>query len=172
MDYRDFLKRLEQAGWTIEQNDASAPQLDEILLARLGHASTNLEELISAYTVCSNKQDDVWFLSWADFAGMSDSSFRWNEFELQSLDAAIDEQQRKAVTDFWSGHIPFLMSVRSGYAYAAISIESASIGKIVVGNEPEYELVDVLSDSFEDFLKLFAEAVDGAVLDPRLSPFI
>ena len=172
MDAKDFLIRLEQSGWVIVPNSAKTPRLHEISVEKLKFAGGNFEKLITSYFSCSNLSDDVWFLSWADFSGESDSSFLWNEFEIQSLDAAMNELQRNQVTKFWSQHIPFLISVRSGYSYIAISIEESTFGKIVLGNEPEYEETIMLSDSLEDFFKLCSDSIGGQISDPRLAQFV
>jgi hypothetical protein len=43
------------------------------------------------------------------------------------------------------------MSVKNGYSYLAICLEGKNKNKVVYGYEPEYEEVDVIFDSFDDF---------------------
>lgn len=171
MNHKNFLAHLEQLGWIVEQNIDQPLRLDEISIDKLKCAGTEFEELVTSYFACSNQSDDVWFLSWADYAEKSDSSFSWNEFELQSLEAALDESQKNQVVAFWSKHVPFLVSVRSGYSYIAMSIDDSTFGRIVTGNEPEYEETVTLSNSLTDFYKHFLDALTGKVLDPKLTPF-
>jgi Uma2 family endonuclease len=56
---------------------------------------------------CANKDETAWFLCENDFNGVSDSAYRWNEFETQSLEAAEgDELWKTQILDFWRYHFP------------------------------------------------------------------
>ena len=53
--------------------------------------------------------------------------------------------------EFWSNHLPFMMSVKGGYSYVAIVLNAENKGQIVAGAEPEYEDTVVLADSLDGF---------------------
>lgn len=70
---------------------------------------------------------------------------------MLSLKAAgNDASWKDEIGKFWDGHLPVFLSLESGYAYYAISIEE---GSIVYGSEPEFEECQTVADSFEDFMK-------------------
>jgi hypothetical protein len=70
-----------------------------------------------------------------------------------SLEAAGDDADCAAeVRAFWDAHLPFLLSVRDGYAYFAVCTAADGFGRIVAGREPEFEEATVVADSFEQFL--------------------
>lgn len=83
-----------------------------------------------------------------------DNGFRWNEFELMSLEWTDGDI---AVKEFWNKHIPVVQSVKDGYSYYAINTES---GKIVYGCEPEFEEAEDVAESFEDFI---AKVITGEI---------
>jgi hypothetical protein len=121
----------------------------------------NFIEYLKAYESIHNASDTAWFLMLEDYCGESDSAFAWNEFQVQSLDSALDEADKEKIRDFWNSKLPFLMSVKSGYAYAALDLSETGFGSIVVGQEPEYEVVEKIADSFDDFLSMLKAHISG-----------
>ena len=92
-----------------------------------------------------NANQTEWFLCEADFAGTSGSAFRWDEWEQMSLQAAGDDAQFAAkVRAFWDEQLPFMLSVRDGYAYYAIRTSANGFGRIIGGREPEFEDASVV----------------------------
>src|SRR5690606_24889599 len=83
---------------------------------------------------------------------VSDEAFPWDAFRHESLAAAPGEAERSAVDDFWSSHIPILMSVRDGYEYLALAPD----GRVVRGGEPEYEEVAVVAAGLDTLLRCVA----------------
>lgn len=67
--------------------------------------------------MCANVEQTAWFLCQDDFAGCGDSAWHWDEFERMLLEWAKTGQERNAVVAFWNSHFPFLLSVRTGYAF-------------------------------------------------------
>ncbi|AYN04391.1 SMI1/KNR4 family protein [Flavobacterium sp. 140616W15] len=104
----------------------------------------------------TNKEETVWFNSLIDYSnlGTDKSAFLWNDFEVDSLECAEDDEERNEIVKFWKKYLPFLISVKNGYSYLGIGIKGANIGKIVYGREPEYEEIEVIANSFEEFMEL------------------
>ena len=84
---------------------------------------------------------------------MSDLAFKWNEFEELSLEVADDEEWKKDIKQWWDKKVPIIMSVKDGYTFFAIDLENNS-GEIVRGEEPEFEEVEVVANSFFEFLDM------------------
>ena len=73
--------------------------------------------------MCVNPDETIWLLCEGDFRQESEDSFRWNEFEIMSLQAAAEENDVEWQNDikaFWDKHLPICLSVRDGYEYYAI----------------------------------------------------
>ena len=121
----------------------------------------NFIQYLKAYESIHNAADTAWFLMLEDYCGESDSAFAWNEFQIQSLDSALDEADKEKIRNFWNCKLPFFMSVKSGYAYAALDLSESSFGAVVIGQEPEYELVEKIADSFDDFLLTLKAHISG-----------
>ena len=111
---------------------------------------------------CANKAETAWFLCQPDYDGTSDSAYRWNEFELQSLEAAEgDDDWRREITRFWDRHFPIFLSVKAGYSFLALRLTEPDYGAVVYGHEPEYEEVDVICPSFTELGRLMPAVVEG-----------
>ena len=99
-----------------------------------------------------NDKENIWFLTVENFYPKSEDEWRYNEFELISLDTADeDEDFISEITNFWNNHIPIIMSVGNGYEYYAIELDS---GNIVSGFEPEFEEAETIAESFDEFLEM------------------
>ena len=107
--------------------------------------------------------ETTWFLCLDDFERQDEDSFRWNEWELISLQAAIDDQDtewQSSIKAFWDNHLPICLSVKGGYGYYAIRL---SDGAVVHGTEPEFEETREAAPSFGQFLEMICNG--ALVLD-------
>ncbi len=96
--------------------------------------------------------ETTWFICENEFNNSSDTEFKWNEYELLSLEAAMEDAVWKSeITTWWDNHLPIVMSVEGGYSFYAIDLTS---GAIVRGYEPEFEEVDKVANNLEEFLGL------------------
>ncbi|MCC8437763.1 SMI1/KNR4 family protein [Brevibacillus sp. M2.1A] len=69
-----------------------------------------------------------------------------------SLESACDDDSwKQEITKFWDRYLPIALSVRNGYTVYAIDLGS-EFGSIVCGYEPEFEEVEQIASSFEQFL--------------------
>lgn len=107
---------------------------------------------IEGYGSIMNGEENIWFLTAENFYPKSEDEWRYNEFELISLDAAEgDEELLVEVKSFWDNHIPIVMSVAGEYEYYAIELDS---GNIVNSFEPEFEETETVAESFDEFLEM------------------
>lgn len=125
---------------------------------------------LSAFGRLSNADETVWFLSAGDYSAVGDDAFAWNEFEIMSLDAAETTEQASAVVGFWDRHLPILLSVKDGYSYVALETSGEGAGRVILGEEPEFEESVPLTDDFDEFLAIIAGRRKPA--DPRRWNFL
>jgi hypothetical protein len=72
---------------------------------------------------------------------------------MLSLEAAMDDEIWKSeITAWWDRYLPIVMSVEDGYSFYAIDVTEDQ-GAVVRGSEPEFEEVDKVANSFEQFLE-------------------
>lgn len=159
-----FISQLERNEWII--NGKKIIPSDYVLnaeaLLKIEKAPSNFKKFICSFTSCANKQDTIWFLSYADYIDDEDIDFPWNEFEKQSLEAADeDEELMEEISLFWKKQIPFLISVRDSYSYISLCIEDDNYGKIYYGCEPEYEESILIANSLEEFFSNYIDAING-----------
>ncbi|MEN8410456.1 hypothetical protein ABFP33_10850 [Acinetobacter bereziniae] len=142
-----LIEVLTKNNWNIEERsykgDENIPGFD--------HLPIELQEILMNYKTISNPSDVAWFFTIAEIRGETESEFDWEELRQQSLDAAMNDVEINRINNFWDHHFCFLMSVKNGYSYLAICLEGKNKNKVVYGYEPEYEEVDVIFDSFDDF---------------------
>jgi hypothetical protein len=148
-----LLARLAALGWTVERNAPAGAPAPALPAAH--------RDFLDRYSLLCRADETAWFLSAADYAGMADSAFAWDEFKRLSLDAALDDEDRQAISTFWDRHLPVLMSVAGDYEFLAID---QSTGAVVHGIEPEFEVVTVVADSWAGF----CEAVIAGRVLPAL----
>ena len=165
----ELVQRLEEAGWTVVRRDGPL-QLPRGLSTRYRGLPAAYLAFLSQVERRRNSEDTAWFLCEPDYRGASDSDFKWNEVEEQSLEASEDnERLREHIVSFWNDHLPILLSVASGYAHLSIRV---STGEVVIGHEPEYEEVSVVCRSFEEFIVLLGAVLIDRTLHPELSSII
>lgn len=117
-------------------------------------------DFICNLRICENQFATKCFLTLKDYFPKSDGfeGFQWNEFELQSLEFAYDENQKEQIISYWNTHLPIILSVDGGYSYYAIDTEN---GSVVSGYEPEYEESTVIADDFNSFIE---NVISGKIL--------
>lgn len=143
------LLRLQRADWIVQQS-AHKGGLPAQLVARYLWLPEAVRSFLCDYDVVCRADQKMWLLSCADYADASDSAYRWNEWELQSLDAAKnDEAWRQEIREFWDRHLPISLSLADGYRYYALR----SDGMVVTGREPEFEETTPVAASFTEFLQ-------------------
>lgn len=163
-DLEAFLGALEAAGWKVVRRDVilGEPFLPDSVRERFRAIPEDYLAFLSSISSCVNASDTAWFLSLDDFRGDGGSAFRWNEFELQSLEgAARDRDWQREIGCFWDQHLPILLSVRTGYAYIALRLPSTGGCAVMIGREPEYEEPVTIAHSFSDLCRLIAYCVES-----------
>ena len=156
--YSDFFQAAEAAGWHIRIRDEAALCLKNPVQERYPRLPEEYLTFLSWVARCTNPDETAWFLCEEDYNGQSDSAFQWNEWELQSLEAAQgDDEWKNSIRAFWNTHFPIFLSVKSGYAYLAICVSETDYGAVVCGSEPEYEETQKIADSFQGLLPLLTQ---------------
>ena len=159
----DYLKDIEAGGFIVIRRKIPK-ELPAELLKRYKNIPPDYLTFLSQFEQITNQKDTSWFNSIEDFNGESDTDFKWNDFELQSLEALEgDEEEYDNVRIFWNNHIPILMSVTE-YEYLAICLECDRYGEIVHGIEPEFEETSKICNSFEELMALFEKPLENAYL--------
>ena len=142
---------MKEQGWNIELNKKIDNLLPKAIADRYMNIPELWQEFIGKVRCMVNTDETIWFLGTDDFSFQSDQAFRWNEWELISLESAEgDTEWCNEVKQFWDEHLPIVMSVRTGYSYYAIFIRD---GSVVKGSEPEFEECEVAADSFKTFIE-------------------
>lgn len=174
MRYSDFEKELIGCGWQFVPAGGTNPKhISDAASGRLERAGGDVVDFAMSFNILASQQDDVWFVSFSSYMGVDETDgFAWNEFETESLKSARDENQADAIRIFWAIHLPFMVSVKSGYAYLAIVLEGHNKGCIVSGREPEYEEATVVASSLEYFFDKFVAVIKGEVKSPDLEILI
>jgi len=135
--------------WKITKQTKDLPS---DILERYSNIPESWLSFIEGYGSIMNDKENIWFLTVENFYPKSEDEWRYNEFELISLDTADeDEDFISEITNFWNNHIPIIMSVGNGYEYYAIELDS---GNIVSGFEPEFEEAETIAESFDEFLEM------------------
>lgn len=147
-----FCVALEKNGWIIKKTNMETSNLPECI-NRYNKIPTEYTRFLSGIRSCTNSDETVWMLGTEDF-GMQADAFKWNEFEIISLQAAADAEDKEwkaRIKDFWNHHLPFCLSVKGGYSYYAIRMED---GIVVRGAEPEFEETTETAASFREFMEM------------------
>jgi hypothetical protein len=150
----EFVTWAESNGWIITLKSEPGLNLDHQFITRYTNMPPEYTAFLYVVKQCMTSSEQTWFLCEADYNNSSDSDFHWNEFELISLEAAVDDEGwRSEIMTWWDKYLPIMMSVRDGYSFYAIDIKN-EIGSIVRGEEPEFEEVNKVADNLHDFLQL------------------
>jgi|RhiMethySRZTD1v2_1073278.scaffolds.fasta_scaffold1075511_1 hypothetical protein len=142
--------RLQRAGWIVRRAEA-VQTLSAQVLRRYPWVPPEIQSLLCAYVRICRADEKAWLLCAPDFSGTSQSAYRWNEWELQSLEGArCDPSWQQYIQTFWDKHFPIALSIDDGYSYHALR----SDGAVVAGREPEYEEARQVAESYAEFLGL------------------
>ena len=160
MNRDEVLSVLRQSGWKVTASPDAEFILPDEISQRYPSVPREILAFLSCLQLCTNPDETAWFLTRSDFEGAGGSAFRWNEFECMSLDAADgDPQWQSDIRSFWDSHFPFMLSVKSGYAYFAVCLTPEKLGTVVSGCEPEFEEASEVSTSFAEFQEVLCQAV-------------
>ena len=148
-----FEKWLQANEWQVEVHSSSFDCSKIDVLKRFRNIPDSFLHFLEHFKSITSKDDTTWFICGEDYNDDSDDAFKWNEFELMSLESAeSDSDWKRDIEKWWSDKLPFLMSVKDGYSFYAIDLGDNN-GAIIKGEEPEFEEAYVIADHFEDFLE-------------------
>jgi len=148
----EFMVWANDNGWDIAKKSGLQLNLDSSIIARYKEIPNEYLEFLSVIEKCVTPNETTWFICENEFNNSSDIEFKWNEYELLSLEAAMEDAVWKSeITAWWDNHLPIVMSGEGGYSFYAIDLTN---GAIVRGYEPEFEEVDKVANNLEEFLGL------------------
>ncbi len=139
-----FIKWAEDNNWDIVEVEDQAELPDHIKDRYT--IPKNWYEFIARFRVCQNRDFTKWFLTPLDYKNDRNEGFRWNEYELQSLEWCDGDAQ---ISAYWDTHLPIFRSVEGEYSYYAIDTTN---GQVVYGYEPEYEDSTIVATDFDTFI--------------------
>ena len=172
-----LLESLRKLGWQVELRSVSGPLLSPHQSVRYPALPADLVAFLVGLETCCNRSQDAWFLTATDYAQASSETFRWNEFELMSLESAVedgDEERANDVRAFWDAHFPFMMAVHSDYDYLAVQVGEGRFGRgsIVHGTGDGFEEPSLVAPSFQRFLALLKDAAEAPDPDYPFDVFL
>ena len=168
----ELLAALQEKGWSVRPNAATEPLLPPPVQARYPRLPDELTSFLAALEACVNAEETVWFLCREDYRRADADAFRWNEFELMTLEGEEDVALQQQVRGFWDRHFPFMLAVHSDYDYLAVSLDEQSYGAIVHGCGPSFDETSLVAPSFAAFLPLLRETATGQRDEYPLSYFV
>jgi len=137
-------------GFNITLSDECQP-LPEGITARYGNIPQTYADFAARLAEFTNAGETAWFITPSGFSETDPEKWRYNEFELMSLEAAEgDAEWQGEITEFWNNHLPIVLNVDGGYSYYALSMTD---GSIVHGCEPEFEETETVAGLFEEFIE-------------------
>ena len=151
------IHQLRVAGWScrwreLSGSSANVEDLPHDVRQRYPWLPEDYLGFVRGLLLCADANDTRWILTPHDYVAGDERVYSHDEWEKLSLEACGDDEGTvRRVSDFWDGHFPFFMDVSDGYAFHAIRVTDRS-GVIVSGKEPEFEEVQVVANSFTDFL--------------------
>ncbi|MDF2660361.1 MAG: hypothetical protein K0Q94_3152 [Paenibacillus sp.] len=149
----EFMIWADEKGWDLTRKSNFRLNLDGSVTARYKEIPNEYLDFLSAIQQCVSPNEQTWFICEDEFNSSSDAAFQWNECEMLSLEAAMDDEIWKSeITAWWDRYLPIVMSVEDGYSFYAIDVTEDQ-GAVVRGSEPEFEEVDKVANSFEQFLE-------------------
>jgi len=150
----EFITWAQENGWDLTRKSEIQLHLDSSITARYKRIPPEFVSFLSVVEKCISPNEMTWFIGENDFNHRSDTEFKWNEFELISLEAAADDPKwQSEITAWWDNYLPIVMSVDGGFSYYAIDL-THDRGAIVRGYEPEFEEVEKAADDLEHFFEL------------------
>jgi hypothetical protein len=162
-EFLESLRLLSRKGWDVQLRVTPANFPGDVI-QRYSWCPDGVREFVENTDAVIAPNQKSWFLTSSEFAASSDSAFRWNQWEVDCLEAADSDPEWQAeIVCFWDRHFPLMLSLKSGYAYFAIRQEDLVI---VAGEEPEFEGTAIIATSFPEFLTMVSSN------DPRLARWI
>lgn len=156
---KKFSDWLKAQGWNVTLNTASSLELNKNFVSRYPYLGDEYEEFLRHFKEVISGDEKTWFLCGDEYNGLSESAFKWNEFEELSLEAAEDDTEwREEIKKWWDKKLPIIMSVRAGYSFFAIDLEN-NCGNVVRGEEPEFEETEIIASSFYEFLDMLMKGM-------------
>jgi len=143
-----------QKGWTIRRRYREICDFPECIKKRYSNIPIEYIDFLCHIDTCINSDETIWFLGIDDFQKQDEDAFRWNEFEMISLQSAIDDNDIKwqnEIKCFWDNHLPICISIDGEYEYYAIRMND---GVVVHGIEPEFEETTEIAISFKRFIEM------------------
>src|SRR4051812_43261167 len=118
--FQTILAQLRNCGWSVNVLPAPLP-LPESLRSRYPWIPDDVATFFSELGHACRGDEKFWLLTALDYRGESDSAFAWNEWEVQSIEAARgDVDWINQIHKFWDNHLPIALSVSDDYAYMAL----------------------------------------------------
>ena len=150
----DFIEWAENNDWHVVRKNSETLNLSKKFTKRYTQIPYEYQEFLMCVDEFVSPSEKIWFLCESDYNNKSNSAFKWNEYEIISLDAAgKDRNWKREIISWWDKYLPIVMSVQDGYSYYAIDLYNEK-GAIVEGCEPEFEEVTKIADNLEDFFDL------------------
>jgi len=145
----EFIKWAQKNGWKISFRNNSETNLPQNIIERY-IIPEEYKAFLTIVEKCINSEGNMWFFCNNDYLRNEENSFRYNEFEIISLDAADgDDELINGIKNYWNEHLPIIFNVNGEYEYYAINIEDQ---KIVYGFEPEFEESIIVANNFIEFM--------------------
>lgn len=148
----EFINWARQNGWQIVLKAEYQSNLDDAIVARYKKIPDEYLEFLKMIKQCITPNEKAWFICEDEYNDHSDIAFKWNEFELISLEGA-DDDWKVEISSWWDKYLPIIMSVDSGYSFFAIDLTN-DLGAIVQGYEPEFEEVEKVAANLEELFQL------------------
>jgi len=148
MNLNDVAKFMSSNGWHVKF-EQSPEHFD--FLEDFPHLVAFVENVRS----CISPDEQVWLFGWEDFSDNSNEGWRFLELSISLPSAEGDHEWSSQIREFWAAHVPFAMSVRSGYS-ALLTDRS---GRIYLSVEPEFEEPIVVAENFGSFLVAFRKQI-------------
>lgn len=151
---KEFIEWAKMNEWDIKENENDTVNLCNEVKGRYKVIPYEYFQFLSQINQCISSSEKSWFLCEGEYNGKSDIAFKWNEFEILSLEAAENDTEWKSeIQKWWDRYFPIFMSVNNGYSFYAIDMKSEK-GTIVYGCEPEFEEVDIIAHNFKEFIDM------------------
>ncbi|MDE6627369.1 MAG: SMI1/KNR4 family protein [Lachnospiraceae bacterium] len=150
----DFIEWAENSGWSVKKKESSFLNFNKEIKERYSSIPYEYQELLKVVEELVSPDEKTWFICESDYNSESGSAFKWNEFEMISLEAAEgDIEWQQEIISWWDKYLPIVMSVKDGYSFFAIDLYNEK-GAIVEGREPEFEETKKVANDLNAFFDL------------------
>lgn len=154
--YNEFIKWAKDNSWNVVEKSNISLNLENEIGEIYKNMPNEYIEFLKRVKGLISPRGTSWFLCEDEYNNNSSIVFKWNEFQILSIEAAgNDIQWKEEINLFWNKIIPIVMSVDNGYLYYAIDLNNDK--SIVKGYEPEFEEVEQVANNIEEFLQLIIE---------------